>query len=81
MAAVRRTVTIVGVQYMSSNKDGNPRFRVTTNQGTWTTAPGASVGRAIENSEYQGEVIVTIDGGNIVGVSTVDGTITAGRQS
>jgi hypothetical protein len=81
MSVERKTVTITDVQYMSSN-EGNPRYRVTTNQGTWPTAPGAQVGYGISNSEYQGEVILTIDGGgNIVGVSTVDGSSSTGQQS
>lgn len=80
MSVERKTVTVTDVQYMSSG-EGNPRYRVITNQGTWPTAPGAQVGYGITNSEYRGEVILTIDDGNIVGVSTVDGSAFSGRQS
>lgn len=81
MSVERKTVTITDVQYMSSNGDANPRHRVITDQGTWPTAPGGQVGYGITNSEFRGEVILTIDGGDIVGVSTVDGSSFTGRQS
>nr|WP_296774201.1 hypothetical protein [Rhodococcus sp. (in: high G+C Gram-positive bacteria)] len=81
MSVERKTVTITDVQYMSSNGDGSPRHRVITNQGTWPTTPGGQVGYGITNSEFRGEVILTIDGGDIVGVSTVDGSSFTGRQS
>ncbi|MBM4574772.1 hypothetical protein GS896_27330 [Rhodococcus hoagii] len=80
MAVERKQVVIRNVEYISSSKNGNPRFRVHAEQGSWTTAPDAAVARGIENSEYRGEVILTLDGGSIVGVSTVDGTHFAGRQ-
>ena len=44
MAAERRTVTIVGVQYMSSNKDGNPRFGGVR---SWLWCARWGVGRAV----------------------------------
>ena len=81
MTVERKQVTIQKVEYTSSNKDANPQFRVETDRGTWLTEPGASVARAIENSEYQGEVILTIRDGNIVGVCTLDGLTFAGVQS
>lgn len=81
MSVERKTVTITDVEHMSSNGDANPRYRVTTNEGTWPTTPGGQVAYGIANSEYRGEVILTIEGGNIVGVSTVDGSSFTGRQS
>jgi hypothetical protein len=81
MAVERKQVTIEKVEYMSSNKDGNPRFRVHTDQGPWLTTPGGAVAHGIENSEYQGEVVLVLDGGEIVGISTVDGAHFTGRQS
>lgn len=80
MAVEKKRVTIEKVEYMSSNKDGNPRFRVHTDRGVWLTTPGGAVAHGIENSEYRGEVVLTLDEGEIVGVSTVDGTQFTGRQ-
>lgn len=78
----RRTVTIHAVQRAAKvNKEGNPQYTVTTDQGTWRTAPGGAVGYGISNSEYAGEAILTIDDGVIVGVATSDGKHLSGRQS
>lgn len=81
MTVERKTVTITKVEYIGSNTDANPRYRVTTNQGSWLTASGGSVAYGIQNSEYQGEVIITLDGEDLVGVSTLDGAHFTGRQS
>lgn len=81
MATERKQVTVDKVEYMSSNGDGNPRFRVHTDQGTWLTTPGGAVAHGIENSEYQGEVVLVLDKGEIVGISTVNGEHFIGRQS
>ncbi|MFZ2528248.1 MAG: hypothetical protein WAX14_11430 [Rhodococcus sp. (in: high G+C Gram-positive bacteria)] len=80
MAVERKNVTIREVEYMSSNKDGNPRFRVHTDEGTWLTTPGGAVASGIENSEYRGEAVLVLDNGEIVGVATVDGKYLSGRQ-
>lgn len=81
MALERKQVTVETVERLpSTNKDGNPRYRVHTDRGTWLTTPGGSVAYGIENSEYQGDVVLVLDGDEIVGVSTIDGAIASGRQ-
>lgn len=80
MAVEQHQVSIESIEYMSSNKDGNPRFRVRTDRGTWLTTPGGAVAYALDNSEYrQHRVVLAIENGEIVGISTVDGTHHAGR--
>lgn len=74
------TTTIIGITAGTSTKDGNPRYTVNTTDGTWKTAEDGQVGYGITNSEYAGEVILTIDKNVIVGVSTVDGEYFTGRQ-
>ncbi len=73
--------TITSTDFYRTNKDGNPQFTVHTTAGSWKTVDGGSVGYGIENAEFQGEVILTIDRDKVVGVSTVDGERFAGRQS
>lgn len=80
MAAERRAVKIETVEYRSSSKNGNPRFRVNTDKGSWLTAPDASVANSIQNEEYHGDVILVIDGDDVVGISTIDGAHFSGRQ-
>lgn len=73
--------TITAVTRGASSKDGNPRYTVNTTDGTWETVKDGAVSYGITNSEFQGEVILTIDKNEIVGVSTVDGLHLTGRQS
>ncbi|MEB3023044.1 MULTISPECIES: hypothetical protein [Mycolicibacter] len=75
------STTITGTTRTGADKDGNPSYTVSTTDGTWRTAPGSQVGFGITNSEFQGEVILTIDNDLIVGVSTPDGEHFTGRQS
>lgn len=75
------TTTITGVTRRTSSSDGNPRYTVNTTAGTWTTVKDGSVAYGITNSEYQGEVILTLDKEEIIGVSTVDGQYFTGRQT
>lgn len=72
--------TIIGMTRAASSKGGNPRYTVNTSDGTWKTVQDGQVGHSIANSEYSGEVILTIDKNEIVGVSTVDGEHCTGRQ-
>jgi hypothetical protein len=74
------TTTITGTTRDTNSKDGNPRYTVFTSDGTWRTAEDGQVGYGITNSEYAGEVILTLDKNQIVGVSTVDGEYFTGRQ-
>lgn len=73
--------TITAVTRGASTRDGNPRYTVNTTDGTWKTVKDGAIGYGIANSEFQGEVILTIDKNEIVGVSTVDGQHFTGRQS
>ncbi len=74
------TTTIIGMTRGTSSKNNNPRYTVNTTDGTWKTVQDGQVGYGITNSEYSGEVILTIDKDEIVGVSTVDGKYFTGRQ-
>ena len=74
------TTTITSVTRGNNSTDGNPRYTVNTTDGTWKTVQDGSVAYGISNSEYHGEVILTIDKNEIVGVSTVDGKYFTGRQ-
>lgn len=74
------TTTIIGMTRAASSKDGNPRYTVNTSDGTWKTVQDGQVGHGIANAEYSGELILTIDKNEIVGVSTVDGEHFTGRQ-
>lgn len=55
------------------SKNGNLNVVVHTKSGTYRTGVDSQVAYGIENSEYLGEVILTIDDGRIVGVQTLDG--------
>ena len=74
------TTTIIGMTRGASSKNNNPRYTVNTTDGTWKTGQDGQVGYGISNSEYAGEVILTLDKDEIVGVSTVDGRYFTGRQ-
>lgn len=74
------TTTITSVTRGNNSKDANPRYTVNTTDGTWKTVQDGQVAYGISNSEYHGEVILTIDKNEIVGVSTVDGKYFTGRQ-
>ncbi|WP_301851083.1 hypothetical protein [Rhodococcus pyridinivorans] len=76
----QKKVTIEKIEYMSSDRAGNPRFRVYTDGGVFTTISGGAVALGIQNQEFQGEVILTLEKGEIVGVSSVDGKHFTGRQ-
>lgn len=49
--------------------DGNPRFHVAFDDGTaYPTAKNAAVGYRIENSDYDGDVWVKIEHGQIIDI-------------
>lgn len=79
MAKQIRT-TITATTRTGSDKDGNPRYTVQTTDGTWKTVAGVAVAYGIENSEFRGEVLLTIDDRFIVGASTINGSSLSGRQ-
>ncbi len=56
---------------------GNPRWRVTFDDGTvFDTAPDAQVGYSIGNPEFNGDVVITVDGrGRIVGIEPMHGYV------
>ncbi|WP_420879156.1 hypothetical protein [Rhodococcus sp. (in: high G+C Gram-positive bacteria)] len=80
MAVEHKRVTVRTVEPTSSAKNSSLRYRVHADQGSWLTAPGGAVAYGIANSEYRGDVFLVLDGGEIVGASTVDGAHHTGRQ-
>ncbi len=50
------------LQQRLNSVNGNPRFWVTFSDGTrFATAPDANVNFRIENSEYDGDVVITLN--------------------
>lgn len=76
----RVTTTIMETTRERSDSNGNPRFTVNTAHGVWKTVAGGQVAMGITNSEYQGDVVLTMERNQIVGVATLDGKHFTGRQ-
>lgn len=81
LVAHQITATIQVVQRDANTRAGNPQYTVITDVGVFKTAPDGAVAYGVGNSEYQGEVKLTLSGKQIVGVSTLDGASFIGRQS
>lgn len=65
----RIETTIVGLDRKPNSPDGNPRYLVTTTDGTWLTAPDSAVNYSISNSEYLNTPVkLTFSGSHITGV-------------
>lgn len=63
---------------MASSRNGNPRFMVTFDDGTaYPTGVDASCAYGIENREYDGDVQVLIERGNIVGIDVIGADLDA----
>ncbi len=80
MVTQQITTTVRVVQRGNNTRSGNPQYTVTTDAGVFKTVPDGAVAYGISNSEYQGEVKLTLDGAHIVGVSTLDATSFVGQQ-
>jgi hypothetical protein len=68
------TKTIVGIDRMSSSRNGNPRYRLTFDDGTSAPLqPDSSIAYGINNPEYRsGPVRVTFNGrGHVTYVKTL----------
>lgn len=81
MARKQIQTTIIDTERRDNSKNGNPSYLVHTADGIFRTVVDGSVAHSIANSEYKGEVLLTLDGTRIVGVSTIDGKYFAGAQS
>lgn len=68
------------LERLKNSVNGNPRYRVTFNDGTkFLTAPDASIGYTIGNSEFDGHVDITVNGrGYIVDIGAAIGPKAAG---
>lgn len=70
-----QVLTIKSVEYYSTSRSGNPRWRLTFTDGRKAlTEADVQVGYGIENSEYRnGPVVVTFDpAGHIIGLRVAD---------
>jgi hypothetical protein len=69
------TKTIVGIDRMPSSRNGNPRYRLTFDDGTSAPLqPDSSIAYGINNREYRsGPVRVTFNGrGHVTYVKTIE---------
>ncbi len=52
----------MSLERLRNSVNGGPRWRATFSDGTsFETAPDAQVGHTIENSEFRGDVVVTLE--------------------
>lgn len=45
----RKNAVVLNVEYASTNKDGNPTFRIVTDEGLYKTVDGGAIGYGITN--------------------------------
>lgn len=73
------TDQIIGCERMQNTQSGTPRYRIVTGRGTYTTVRDGAVNYGIANSDFRDcDVVFTLIGGDITGISTLDGRATAG---
>ena len=78
--AVRKIQTkIRAITRRVNSADRNPRYTVVTDDGVFGTIDDGAVNYGLTNSEYRGgDVILTVRGSSIIGVSAVSGEYTVG---